>query len=405
MPLSERLAKKSAADQRCAIIASMHNPLESTYDIDYSVAPVQGSGGITQRTVSSGDNPFVSKNGLGSNNHSAAGMIAANRKSDSVGPFGRRSYHSSSAANPATATTASDCGLGDGCTIKAAAADVHEQTQQLSAGSGDPSSQWESESHAASRAVQPVQRLNFYASVRKEEQVDDDNRGGLVGATQRAIDIRTKRATAPEMCPPPPCYRAAEPVEMPLIAAQEKRLIRRNYLDLVECEHTNPDTEQQMGFDQAPEGRLPGSELSWELPVQSKAITHMGTSEDLFRGSAKCLDHRPVGYAGHVPTAERNLEVMRSGGEGEDVRRVFAKSHMTLAVHGGGVDATVTSSNLRARHRGGKNAPAPKMLNPKSEDDVLKTVEGAMLHQAIHQIVDAERSMNIRDDKRAMNYF
>lgn len=395
MPLSERLARKSTTEEKAAVILSMHNPLESTYDIDYSFAAVKGSGGITQRTLCAATNRFAGKGSQG-----AAGYgDDTSTKAESVGPFGGDSHCSSHSVDKGEATTGSDKGgkaTGEG--EEGSATNGYLTYKVVSY----PSAQWQSESHAASRSVQPEQRLDFYASVRKEEQLDDENRGGLVGASQRAIDIATKRATAPHMCPPEPHYRPREPVEMPLVAAHEKGLIRRNYLDLVECEHTNPSTEQQMGFDMAPESRLPGMDLSWELPVQSKVITRMGTSEDLFRGYPKYLNNRPVGYAGHVPMADCNLQAIQDGG---DARRLFAKSHMTLAVHGGGVDATITSKSLRARHRGGKNAPAPKMLVPKTEESIQKTVEGRMLHQTIHHTVEKERTMNMRDDKRANLYF
>lgn len=406
MPLSQRLAKEKPSEERPAIIASMHNPLETTYDIDYSQLADAGVGGITQHTVSSGSNRFIPK----------GGFAAAASRNSALAAYETRRDGSYSAFHPgshgADADAAMECAFGSPGLPVAVDASVGATGDTSGAATAAaalpyrvvsfPTSAWESEAHGATREVDPNRPRDFYARVRKEEQVDDDGRGGLVGASQRTVQIRQKRSTAPHMCPPAPDFRPVDPVEMPLVAAQNKGLIRRNYLDLVECEHTNPDTEQQLAYDDAPEHRLSGKDITWDIRTQTKAITHLATTEEMYRGTDKSIDHLPPGYGGHVPFAARNVDAMNGP---DDARRRFAKAHMTLAVHGGGVDASVTSGSLRARGRRGKSAPAAKVLTPKTDEMIQQTVEGYMLMQTMTQINDRERTMNIRCDNQAENYF
>ncbi|CAJ1011552.1 hypothetical protein Q4I28_006865 [Leishmania naiffi] len=265
-----------------------------------------------------------------------------------------------------------------------------------------PTSAWESTSHAATRNLQAEQTLDFFASARKIEREDDDRRGGLVGCTQRSLDIRTKRAEDARLRPPAPVFRSIEARATPPAVAQEKFGVKSNYIDLVECTHLKPETEEQIGYDDAPLMRLPGETLSQDLKVQSKAITQMGTSHELFRGTPKYLADTSVSYMGHVPIADRNVSCIHHG---DDARRLFAKSTMTMAVHGRGVDIAVIGSNLVTRHRGGKNAKAPRALPPKTPDIINRTVEGRMLQQTLYGTLERERQMNIRDDAQGHRYF
>ncbi|EPY40385.1 hypothetical protein AGDE_03543 [Angomonas deanei] len=223
----------------------------------------------------------------------------------------------------------------------------------------------------------------------------------MVGRVQRAVEIREKRAEDENLRPPEPQYATHERTQVSLLSAQDKHLVKRNYLDLVECTHRNPDTEEQIAYTDYPETRLPGADLSQDHLTQSKAITHMGTTRDMFKGTAKALEDRPVGYSGHVPQHERNM----GGIHENDPARVYSKSYMTLATHGGGVDASVTENNLRAKHRSGRNAPPATSLKPKSDETIAQTTEGRLLQTTHQNVTKGEANINVRDDKQSQNYF
>ncbi|KAG5494189.1 hypothetical protein GH5_02180 [Leishmania sp. Ghana 2012 LV757] len=265
-----------------------------------------------------------------------------------------------------------------------------------------PTSAWESTSHAAARNVHPERQRDFYASARKIEREDDDRRGGLVGRMQRSLDIRTKRSEDASLRPPTPTFRPVEMRSMQPAVAREIFGVKSSYLDLVECTQLKPETEEQIGYDDAPLKRLPGETLSQDLKVQSKVITQMGTSNELFRGTPKYLADTSVSYMGHVPMADHNVSGILHG---DDARRLFAKSTMTMAEHGGGTDIAVIGSNIVTRHRGGKNAKAIRALQPKTINSINQTVEGRMLQQTLYGTLQRERQMNIRDDAQAHNYF
>ncbi|EPY29134.1 hypothetical protein STCU_02423 [Strigomonas culicis] len=127
----------------------------------------------------------------------------------------------------------------------------------------------------------------------------------------------------------------------------------------------------------------------------------MGTSKQLFSGTAKILEGRPVGYDGHVPHHPKNLAHVHD----DDERRQYAKAFMTLAVHGGGVDASIAAKSLKARRHGGATAPAAKSLKPKSDQTISCTTEGRMLQVPFKQTVEGEQKMNVRDDAQGKNYF
>ncbi|KAG5494973.1 hypothetical protein JKF63_02025 [Porcisia hertigi] len=274
-----------------------------------------------------------------------------------------------------------------------------EQTYTLN---HHPTSSWESTSHAATRNVLADPQLDFYASVRKVEQKDDDQRGGLVGCVQRWVDIRNKRGNDPSLRPRSPTYCSVEGSSRSPTSDQLRLGLKSSYLDLVECTQLKPETEEQIGYDDAPLTRLPGEPLSQELKVQSKVITHMGTSNEFFRGTPKFLEDTSIGYMGHVPMADRNAALIHHS---SDARRLCAKSNMTLAEHGGGVDIAVIGSNLVSRHRRGKNSKAPRSLPPKATDSINRTVEGRMLQQTFSGTLERERQMNIRDDSQGRRYF
>lgn len=364
VPLASRLPRKKVVNT--PFPNALHNAQETIYDISY--------------TGAQGDNCSASKR------FGRSQLTDSARGSTTDGGTGGAVESGGDDGRCAVQTTG----------IKSEGRDKRFPNRVISA---FPTAHWESEAHAATRVVQPEQQLDFYSNVRKIEQVDDNLRGGPVTGTQRSVEIRTKRGFDSSMQPQNHVYCSAEPVEMPLVAAQEKRLVRRNYLDLVECTHLDPDTEEQIGFDKYPVNRLPGLDLSQEYPVQSKVITKMGTSHELFRGYSKYVDDKTIGYAGHIPMSDRALEAIHGG---VDARREFAKSYMTLAVHGGGVDA---SSAIRRRHPGGRYARAPQMLKPKNDETICKTTEGYMLQRTYQQTLERERAMNIRDDKRGKSYF
>lgn len=265
-----------------------------------------------------------------------------------------------------------------------------------------PPSQWETTSRAASRNVQPVQQNDFFASARIIERHDDDRRGGLVGRSQRTMDIRTKRAEDASLHPAEPVYAKIEPLGRPAAIAIEKYGAKGNLLDLVECTHLKPPTEQQIGYDSAPVTRLPGMDLSQDFTTQHKALSNMGTSRDLFRATPKYVEDKTVGYGGHIPAADRNIAAIHHG---DDPRRLFSKSNMTLAEHGGGADTAITGRSTATWRRRGRHAPPPKVLDPRSEEEISKTYEGRALLCPLRETLERERKLNIRDDAQSKNYF
>ncbi|KPA76860.1 hypothetical protein ABB37_07656 [Leptomonas pyrrhocoris] len=354
--LAARLPKKKAVATHAN--ASLHQKAETTYDTTYTAAPAERA------------------------------SVAAHASQNLAGSCDR----SSQADAEATWTPDDD-------TVRRQQKEDQRRGYKVVS---CPSSEWESTSHAASRNVQPEQQLDFYATTRKVEQVDDDNRGGLVGRVQRSLEIRTKRAEDATLRPAAPSFPNTHRRIVPPIVAVEFHGAKHNYLDLVECTQLKPHTEEQIGFSAAPLTRLPGETLSQDLKVQSKVITEMGTSHELFRGTSKCLSDTPVGYTGYVPMSERNAAAIHHG---DDAQRLFAKSHMTLAEHGGNVDLPPSASNMAARRRKGRNAPSPKALAPKSTESINRTAEGRVLQTSLYGTLERERQMNIRDDAQSQNYF
>lgn len=394
-PLASRLPKNKLCHRENADVKSLalHHTKETTYDIDYVPFPEAA----------------------------APAFIFSGMNADAQDPAGSKSSSYSTANHPNAAERVACGGGGPG-------QQGSGDDQASTAGGGttkenisspqppfshigaykvkvEPSSQWESEAHAATRGVQPEQILDFYSTVRKMEAKDDEVRGARVGSVQRSLEITMKRATDPAMRYPTPKYCGFRPSEFPIVAAHERQILKKNYLDLVDCQHLDPDTEQQIAYDRRPEDRLPGLDLSQDHPTQSKAITRMATSEELFRGYPKFVNKKPVSYAGHIPMHPRNLEAMQAEKGEEDVRKLYSTSIMTLATHGGGVDSSLVSTSLRARQRQGKNAPACTVLKPKSDDTIRKMVEGRMLQNTLYNATEKEKAMNFRDDKRGCDYF
>lgn len=373
--LASRVPKQKKEEPNAFSQISLHHSKETTYDIDYTPKEVDATN--IQMMVSSG----AYRDGRFGNGSRNSGTDAGNGR----GSLGSNSKNGAD-------------GTGVGADYKAEDSYYYSPYKTVS----HPSLLWESEAHAATRNVQPVQQLDFYSNVRKIEAKDDEERGGLVGSIQRSMEVAAKRATDPQMKMPEPHYVRAHPCEFPVVAAHERQILKKNYLDLVECEHLDPDTEQQIGYNAQPETRLPGLDLSQEHSVQSKAITRMGTSEELFRGYPKYTNDKLVTYAGHIPYHPRNLAAMHGD---PDCRREYAKSTMTLATHGGGVDSSVTAKSIRARMRRGKNAPALQMLKPKTDNTIRETTEGNMLQQPFRDTTDRERQINVRNDKMGHLYF
>ncbi|EKF27876.1 hypothetical protein MOQ_008389 [Trypanosoma cruzi marinkellei] len=261
-------------------------------------------------------------------------------------------------------------------------------------------SEWETEQQASSRNVLPFMSHGFYSTARKIEREDDDRRSGLVGNTQRTVDIMRKRANNPLLCPAANNYHNFRPVRPPCVTDESGR--PANYcLDIVDCTHRVPTTEEQLGFDMDPIARLPNAEnLSQALDVQRRVITHMGTSHPLFLGTAKVMETALPKYTGHAPTHPRNIAAIH--GNDTDPLRLWSKSFMTLAEHGGGVDARTNCKNPLVRKRGGIRAPQSKELPPKSEKGIRSTVEGSMLQATLKDTLPAEHAINQRED-RALN--
>jgi hypothetical protein len=359
--LASRMPKKKT--EAVHVSASLHQKAETTYDTTYTAAP--------------------------------AGRAAATLRDTQHGTEGSERGSPMGAETDAALTASVVATTGD----RQQEADQRRGYRVLCY----PSAEWESASHAASRNVQPEQQLDFYATARKIEQVDDNNRSGLVGSMQRSMDIRTKRAEDATLRPATPSYPNMQPRTLPPIVAEERYGVKRNYLDLVECTQLKPRTEEQIGFSDAPLARLPGETLSQDLKVQSKIITTMGISHELFRGTAKYLNDTPVGYAGHIPMSDRNVAAIHHG---NDAQRLFAKSHMTLAEHGGGVELPPSvGSRVWARRRKGNNTQAVKALPPKSTEAIKQTAEGRMQQMSLYGTLDRERQMNVRNDARSQNYF
>ncbi|KPI86874.1 hypothetical protein ABL78_4064 [Leptomonas seymouri] len=356
--LASRLPKKRVEAVHAS--ASLHQKAETTYDVSYTASPTQEFSSVASGTQN------------------------------------RESSCNRSLQTDADATVA----LGS-CAGRQQQEEEEEQRRGYKVISY-PSSEWESVSHAASRHLQPERQLDFYATARKIEQLDDDNRGGLVGSVQRSLEIRTKRAEDATLRPAAPSYSYVPRRSIPSIVAEERLGAKHNYLELVECTQLKPKTEEQIGFSDAPLQRLPGETLSQELKVQSKVITEMGTSHELFRGTAKYLKDTPVGYTGHVPMTDRSLATIHHG---EDLQRRFAKAHITLAEHGGHVELPSSGTCIKARRCNGNKRPAPKALPPKSTESINRTVEGRMQQMSLYGTLERERQMNVRDDAQSQNYF
>lgn len=260
-------------------------------------------------------------------------------------------------------------------------------------------SEWTTEAQASSRAVLPAAPRDFYSTVRKIEREDDDQRGGLVGNTQRTVNIMRKRANDPQLCPALNVFRTFRPVRPPC-ETDASGHPARYCLDIVDCTQLAPPTEAQLGFDAGPIARLPDAAvLPQSLDVQERVITRMGTSKPLFGGTAKVKESALPLYGGHVPSHPKNIALQR--GNDTDPRRIWSKSFMTLAEHGGGTDASTICKNPLVRSRKGTHARQQKELPPKSVKAICTTVEGSMLRATLTDTLPEERAMNRRDDKNS----
>lgn len=373
---------------------ALHHTKESTYDVDYVPYSLSSVTGLkaSQENLNEKSNHRSGSKALSSSRNDNSG--AENDKS--AGEVGQQKDD----GNVGSSIVGGGGVDGNSSSLKPPFAYAGAHKVRV-----EPSSQWESEAHAATRGVLPEQSLDFFSTVRKIEARDDELRGARVGSVQRSVEIETKRATDPIMRRPEPKYSVLQPSAFPIIAAHERQIVKKNYLDLVECQHLDPDTEQQIGYDRAPTERLPGLDLSQDHPTQSKAITRMATSEELFRGYPKFVNQKPVSYAGHIPMHPRNLAAMTRERNEEDLRRSYSNSIMTLATHGGGVYSSVASRSLQARMRQGKNAPPNNVLKPRNDETIRRMVEGDMLQTTLYNATEEEKAMNFRDDNRSKDYF
>ncbi|ESL09431.1 hypothetical protein TRSC58_02846 [Trypanosoma rangeli SC58] len=381
-PLSERVARKQQqSDKFVSAISALHRGIHTTYDAAYAT--------VRARTDPSDDNYYLTL--LRSQRATAAASSAGGEGTGSTKELSHREQKQSQAPLPSL---------------------PHPPTEDLDGTrrsrfvepvfTRHMPSAWETEQQVSTRELLPVVSRNFYSTARKLEREDDDHRSGLVGNTQRTVDIMRKRANNPVLCPATNTYRTFCPVR-PRCDTDENGRPARYCLDIVDCTQLAPPTEEQLGFDAGPITRLPGAAtLSQTLPVQQRVITRMGTSHPLFIGTAKVMETAVPGYTGSVPSHPQNIAAVR--GNDTDPLRIWSNSFMTLAEHGGGVDARTSCKNPLARKRGGTRARPAKELLPKSEKSISSTVEGSMLRATLHDTLPEERVMNRREDK-ARNCF
>ncbi|RNF20916.1 uncharacterized protein Tco025E_03621 [Trypanosoma conorhini] len=373
-PLSERVARKQQqrrSEESVSAGSALHRGIHTTYDAAYS--------SVRARTDPSEGNYYLTL--LRSQGAASAAAAAAAAKGTSPTP--------KKSPPPPSAPTEEVRGGGNSRFV-APVTTIH------------PPSAWETEQQASSREVRPVAPRDFYSTARKLERADDDQRSGLVGNTQRTVDIMRKRANNPVLCPAAATYRTFRPVR-PRCDTDESGRPARYCLDIVDCTQLAPPTEEQLGFDAGPLARLPdAATLSQALPVQQRVITRMGTSNPLFVGTAKAMETAIPNYTGYAPTHPRNIAALR--GNDTDPLRVWSKSFMTLAEHGGGVDSRTNCTNPLVRRRGGARARPTKELPPKSDKSISSTVEGSMLRATLHDTLPEERAINRREDK-ALNWF
>ncbi|ESS64603.1 hypothetical protein TCDM_07290 [Trypanosoma cruzi Dm28c] len=378
-PLSDRVSWRRQVNEVVSAKSALHRGIHTTYDAAYNFVPA--------RTDPSDGNRFLS--------------LLRSR----VGAAGSgKSAHLESGTAPVVEEHLQ-------CERKQPAASQHSLPSQPEEELRESSnlrffepvltrhmpSEWETEQQASSRNVLPVVSHGFYSTARKIEHEDDDRRSGLVGNTQRTVDIMRKRASNPLLCPAANNYHSFRPVRPPCVTDESGR--PASYcLDIVDCTQLAPTTEEQLGFDMGPIARLPNAAtLSQALDVQQRVITHMGTSHPLFVGTAKVMETAVPNYTGHAPCHPRNIAAIR--GNDTDPLRLWSKSFMTLAEHGGGVDAGNNCKNPLVRKRDGIRAPQSKELPPKSEKGIRSTVEGSMLQATLKDTLPAEHAINQREDK------
>ncbi|RNF10476.1 hypothetical protein TraAM80_01522 [Trypanosoma rangeli] len=380
-PLCERVAWKQQqrSDEFVSAISALHRGIHTTYDAAYAT--------VRARTDPSDDNRYLTL--LRSRRATEAASSARGGGAGSTKELSHREQKESQAPLPSPPPTEALHGARRTRFVEPVF------TRHM------PSA-WETEQQVSTRELLPVVSHNFYSTARKLEREDDDHRSGLVGNTQRNVDIMRKRANNPVLCPAANTYRTFRPVR-PRCDTDENGRPARYCLDIVDCTQLAPPTEAQLGFDAGPITRLPGAAtVSQTLPVQQRVITRMGTSHPLFIGTAKVLETAVPGYAGYVPSHPQNIASVR--GNDTDPLRIWSNSFMTLAEHGGGIDARTSCKNPLVRRRGGTRARQAKELPPKSEKSISSTVEGSMLRATLHDTLPEECVMNRREDK-ARNCF
>lgn len=264
-------------------------------------------------------------------------------------------------------------------------------------------SEWITEQQASSQSVRPVAQRDFYSTARRVERIDDDMRSGLVGNTQRTVDIMRKRATSPTLCPNPDVFPVF-PAQRRLLDTDADGRCARSCLDIVDCQRLAPPSENHLGFEYAPLERLaPKLPVSPAVAVQQRLITDMSSSMPLFAGTAKVQKYAIPRYAGHVPSFPRNVDALH--GNDTCPLRKWSKSYVTLATVGCGTDAGRRNKNPLVRNRSGTKAPETKPMKPKTSEVIKMTVEGSMLQTTLTQLTDAEQTLNTRVDKKPRKLF
>ncbi|KAG8348881.1 hypothetical protein ERJ75_001452100 [Trypanosoma vivax] len=253
--------------------------------------------------------------------------------------------------------------------------------------------EWITEKQASNMVRHPSPMRDFYSTARKVERADDDRRGGLVGNTQRTVDIMRKRANEPILCPKPDIFPVF-PTLHHEVDTDEKGRPARSCLDIVDCQQLTSVSEHGFGYASGPIDRLASQgDLPRQLAVQQRVITNMGTLNPLFAGTAKAQKYAIPNYTGHVPAHPRNVAAML--GNDDCPLRKWSKSYLTLAVHGSGANDIKYHRNPLVRNRSGVRAPQPKIPKPKTEEQIRMTMEGTMLLVPHTMVTPAEKLMNI----------
>nr|CCC90722.1 conserved hypothetical protein [Trypanosoma congolense IL3000] len=379
--LSERVPSPSRMEKLIPSLSSLHHGVYTTFDHAYGSAPVKSDPSRNNRYLTLVRLSHQQKQ------QDAGGLETITSVDDNkaVDNGARGCNDESTQSQPNLNTSMKKSNLSDGVVVR------HNPCE------------WLTEKQASSALVQPMAVRDFYSTARKIERIDDDKRSGLVGNTQRTVDIMRKRAANPALCPPPDVFTVF-PQQRRLLEIDSRGQYASNCLDIVDCQRPLPLSEQNMSYEKDPLERLaPCLPVSGSPNTQRRLLTRMSTSMPLFAGTAKAQKYTIPNYAGHVPSSERNISALH--GNDSCVLRKWSKSYLTLATHGSGVDTACNGKNPLLRTRRGNKAPEAKVLKPKSAEVINMTVEGAMLQATLVQSTGSESLLNPRLDKRPRKIF